>query len=39
MLTIHRRLAMKLKHYRKARGLTQGQLAKKVGLSLGYIAR
>ena len=39
MLTIHRRLAMKLKHYRKARGLTQGQLATKVGLSLGYIAR
>ena len=39
MSTIHRRLAMKLKHYRKARGLTQGQLATKVGLSLGYIAR
>ena len=35
----HRHLAMKLKHYRKARGLTQGQLAQKVGLSLGYIAR
>jgi transcriptional regulator with XRE-family HTH domain len=30
---------MKLKQLRKVRGLTQGQLAKKVGLSLGYIAR
>ena len=39
MPTIHRLLAMKLKHHRKARGLTQAQLAKRVGLSLGYIAR
>ena len=30
---------MKLKQFRKARGLTQGELAAKVGLSLGYIAR
>ena len=39
MQTIHRRLAMKLKQCRKARGLTQGELAAKVGLSLGYVAR
>lgn len=39
MLSIHRRLAMKLKQHRKARGLTQTELAAKVGLSLGYIAR
>lgn len=39
MKTINRRLAMKLKQQRKARGLTQGELAAKVGLSLGYIAR
>ena len=39
MPTIHRQLAMKLKQLRKTRGLTQGQLAAKVGLSLGYVAR
>lgn len=39
MQTIHQRLAMKLKQYRKVCGLTQTQLAAKVGLSLGYIAR
>ena len=39
MPTINQRLAMKLKLYRKARGLTQGELATKVGLSLGYVAR
>lgn len=39
MPTINRRLAMKIKQCREARGLTQGALARKVGLSLGYVAR
>jgi len=39
MKTVNQRLAMKLKQCRKARGLTQGKLAAKVGLSLGYVAR
>jgi transcriptional regulator with XRE-family HTH domain len=39
MKAVHQRLAMKLKQCRKARGLTQGELAAKVGLSLGYVAR
>ena len=30
---------MKIKELREARGLTQGKLAEKAGLSLGYIAR
>jgi transcriptional regulator with XRE-family HTH domain len=39
MKTVNYRLAMQLKKYRNARGLTQVALANKVGLSLGYIAR
>ena len=39
MHAIHRRLAVRLKQNRKARALTQRELAAKVGLSLGYIAR
>lgn len=39
MKAAHQRLAMQLKQFRKTRGLTQEALAKKVGLSLGYIAR
>lgn len=34
-----RRLANNLKRYRKARGLTQEALARKVGFSLPYIGR
>ena len=34
-----RRLANNLKRYRKARGLTQAALARKVGFSLPYIGR
>jgi len=39
MKPIQRRLSMKIKELREARGLTQGKLAEKAGLSLGYIAR
>ena len=39
MPPIGKRLAMRLKHLRKQRGLTQAQLAKKMGLSHGYLAR
>jgi transcriptional regulator with XRE-family HTH domain len=35
----HRRLIMKIKQLREERGATQEALAKKAGLSLGYIAR
>ena len=34
-----RRLQMKIKHLRTARGLTQVALAKKVGVSREYVAR
>jgi transcriptional regulator with XRE-family HTH domain len=34
-----RRLIMKVKQFRKERGLTQEALAEKAGLSLGYIGR
>ena len=39
MPPIGKRLAMRLKQLRKQRGLTQAQLAKKMGLSHGYLAR
>lgn len=34
-----RRFAMKLKNLRASRGLTQGALAKKAGISRAYLAR
>lgn len=39
MVTIHERIAMRIKQHRGRRGLTQKELAKKAGLSLGYLAR
>lgn len=39
MTPIGKYLAMRLKQLRERRGLTQKQLAKKVGLSHGYLAR
>ena len=34
-----KRLAMRLKRFRKQRGLTQESLARKAGISHGYLAR
>ena len=39
MPPIGKRLAMRLKQLRERRGLIQKQLAKKAGLSHGYLAR
>ncbi len=39
MDSTRRRLQMKIKHLRTARGLTQVALAKKVGVSREYVAR
>ena len=39
MDSTRRRLQMKIKHLRTARGLTQAALAKKVGVSREYVAR
>jgi XRE family transcriptional regulator, regulator of sulfur utilization len=39
MNSMQRRVAMKIKQIREARGLTQAALAKTARLSLGYIAR
>jgi transcriptional regulator with XRE-family HTH domain len=39
MSTIQKRLAMRLKRLREARGLTQEHLAKRSGVSHGYLAR
>ncbi|GKS58277.1 hypothetical protein YTPLAS18_18040 [Nitrospira sp.] len=39
MSDTHNRLAMQLKGLRKKRGLTQAGLARKTGLSHGYLAR
>jgi len=38
-MTLHKRLSMRLKQYREARGWTQEQLAEKAGFSRAYIAR
>ncbi len=38
-MAAHKRLSMRLKQYREARGWTQEQLAEKVGFSRAYIAR
>ncbi len=35
----HKRVSMRLKQYREARGLTQEQLAEKAGVSRAYVAR
>ena len=38
-MLLQKRVAMRLQHLRKARGLTQAALAEKTKLSLGYVAR
>jgi transcriptional regulator with XRE-family HTH domain len=39
MSDVHKHLAAKIKQLRMTRRMTQGSLAKKAGLSLGYVAR
>ena len=38
MTPIHR-MAMRIKELRERRGMTQGELARKAGISRGYLAR